>query len=177
MENSLKSIATNYGLYLGVALALLTIITYAVDIGLFVNAVYGISLYIIMIVFGIIAIVNTKRFFNGYITFKGAFTSYFITILIGLLISALVSFILFNFIDVESSEILRDKAIEKVVQTLEGFNVPTETIDETVEKMESENLFSIGNVIQSIAINYLLPLTVIGLIVAAVMKKNPPEAE
>ncbi|WP_396603355.1 DUF4199 domain-containing protein [Algibacter sp. R77976] len=175
MEKSLKSIATNWGLYLGIFLTLLTAIVYAVNLGLFVNFSYGISLYFFIIVFGIIAVLKVKNFSNGFISFKYAFTSYFITILIGLVLSSIFSYILFNFIDVEASEVLKDKMLDKVVQTLEGFNAPTAAIDETVEKMESQNLFSIVNLLQSLAFNYLLPLSVVGLIVAAVMKKNNPD--
>ncbi len=177
MEKTIKSIATNYGLYLGATLALITVIVYAVDLKLFVDTLFGISIYIIVIVFGIIAVIKSKQLFNGYLSFKETFTSYFLTVLIGLVISSLVSFLLFNFIDVEAANVLKEQSIEKIIKILEGFNTPNEIIAETVDKIEGENLFSIGNVLQSLIINYLLPITVIGLIVAAFMKKTNPDTE
>ncbi|WP_067148555.1 DUF4199 domain-containing protein [Pseudotamlana agarivorans] len=177
MENSLKSIATHYGLYLGALLSFLTVIIYAVNLDLFVNVYYGFSLYFIVIIFGIITVAKVKANYNGFLSFKNAFTSYFITILIGLTISSLVSFVIFNFIDPEAAEILKTKTIDMLANTLEGLNTPVDQIDEMVEKVESQNMFSIGNVFQSLVVNYLIPLCIIGLIVAAALKKSNPEAE
>ena len=55
MEKSLKFIAKNFGLYLGITLTVLMILAYLVNLDLFVNFWYGISIYLITIIFGIIA--------------------------------------------------------------------------------------------------------------------------
>jgi hypothetical protein len=136
---------------------------------------YGIFILIAIIVFGIISVAKTKQAQNGYATFKQAFTSYFITVLIGLLISTLVSYLLFNFIDTEAAEVLKEKTIESTIQTLEGFNAPSETIAESVKQIESQNQFSILNILKGLA-GYLVLFSIIGLIVAAAMKKTDPDA-
>ena len=59
---------------------------------------------------------------------------------------------------------------------MEGFNTPVEVIDKAVEEMESQNQYSIGNIAKSLA-GYLVVFSIIGLIVAAAMKKSNPEAE
>ena len=176
MEKSLKSIATNYGLYLGVFLALITVLAYALNLELLTNMWVGILIVIAIIIFGIISVAKVKQAQNGFASFKQAFTSYFITVLIGLLISTLVSFLLFNVIDTDAADVLKEKTIEKTVEMMENFNTPTEVIAETVEQMESQNQYSIGNVTKGLA-GYLVVFSIIGLIVAAAMKKNNPEAE
>ncbi|OEK07605.1 hypothetical protein A8C32_17570 [Flavivirga aquatica] len=176
MEKSLKSIATNFGLYLGLLLALITVIAYLVSLELLTNTWVGVFIMIAIIVFGIISVAKTKQAQNGFASFKQSFTSYFITVLLGLLISTLVSYLLFNFIDTEAAEVLKEKTIEKTVQMLEGFNSPSHAIDKAVEQIESQNQYSLGNIAKGLA-GYLVVFSIIGLIVAAAMKKSNPEAE
>mgnify|MGYP003665277239 CR=1 FL=1 len=177
MEKSLKSVAINYGMYLGAILSLLTVIGYAVSLDLFTQIWFGISFLVIIIVLGILSVSQSKKLSGGFISFKNAFTSYFITILIGLIISAVVSIIIFNFIDPEAATVLQEKIIDSQMERLKSFNVPTEAIAEAMEKMENQgNMYSIGNILQSI-IWQLAGFSVVGLIVAAVMKKNTPGSE
>jgi hypothetical protein len=177
MEKSLKSIAINFGLYLGTTLALISVLAYAIDLELYTQIWFGLVILAIIITFGIIAVIKVKQANNGFLSFKNAFTSYFITVLIGLVISALVSILIFNVVDPEAATNLQEKVISSQIERLENFNVPTDVIDETIEKIEAQgNMFGVGNVLQSI-IWQLLGFSVIGLIVAAVMKKSNPEAE
>ncbi|WP_303316017.1 DUF4199 domain-containing protein [Flavivirga abyssicola] len=176
MEKSLKSIASNYGLYLGAILALLTVIAYAVNLGLLTNMWYGIFILITIIVLGIMSVAKTKQLQNGYASFKEAFTSYFLTVLIGLVISTFISYILFNFIDTDAAEVLKEKTIEKTVQMLESFNTPSDAIAKSVEQIESQNQYSLGNIAKGLA-GYLVLFSIIGLIVAAAMKKSNPDTE
>ena len=176
MEKSLKSIATNYGLYLGVLLALITVLAYAINIELLTSMWLGIIILIAIVVFGIISVAKVKHAQSGFASFKQAFTGYFITVLIGLLISTFVSFLLFNVVDTEAAEVLKEKTIETTVEMMEGFNAPTDKIDETIEQIESQNQYSIGNIAKGLA-GYLVFFSIIGLIVAAAMKKSNPDAE
>ena len=177
MEKSLKSIATNYGLYLGVLLTLLTILVYTFSLELFVNPLYIISVMIATIIFGLISIIKCKQRFNGYINFKEAFKAYFIVAIIGLGISTLVTFVLFNFIDIEASETIKEKTIEKFIEMLKGINTSEQEISNTIDKIKNENLYSFSNVLQRLIMNYLLPITIIGLMSAAFIKKTNPDSE
>lgn len=176
MEKSLKSIATNYGLYLGIVLALFTVVAYGVNIELLTNMWYGIIILIVVIVFGIIAVAKVKQANDGFASFKTAFTSYFITIVLGLVISTFVSYLLFNVIDTNAATVLKEKTIEQTTQMMERFNAPTEAIAQAVEKIESQNQWSIGNILKGLA-GYTVFFAVIGLIVAAAMKKSKPDTE
>jgi len=175
MENSTKTLATHYGLYLGSLLAILTVLAYAIDLNLLTNMWYGIFILIAIIVFGIISVAKTKQAQNGYATFKESFTSYFITILIGLLVSTIVSYLLFNFIDTEAAGVLKEKTVESTIQMMERFNTPSDKIAEAVQQIESQNQYSILNILKGLA-GYLVFFSIIGLIVAAAMKRTDPNA-
>jgi len=177
MENTIKSSAINYGLYLGAILCLFTIIGYAINLELLVNFwLTLLVLPIIIIVFGIISTAKSKSLLNGFISFKQAFSSYFITIAIGILISTALSIILFNFIDSDAALELKELIVEKTVNFMEGMGAPAEAIAEGVQKIEDQDTFGLGTQLKSLA-QSLIFFAVIGLIVGAIMKKNNPDTE
>lgn len=176
MENSLRPIATNYGLYLGVILALFTVLAYALNLELLTNTWYGIVILVVIIAFGIISVAKVKQVQEGYTTFKETFTAFFITVLIGIVITTFVSFLLFNVVDTDAAAVLKEKTIEKTIEMLQGFNTPSEVIAEAVDNIENQDQFSLSNTIKGLA-GYLVFFSIIGLIVAAAMKKNRPENE
>jgi hypothetical protein len=177
MEQSFKSSAINYGLYLGGALALWTVLAYAVNLELLVNFwVNLLVLPLIIIVFGVVSTAKSKGILNGFISFKNAFTSYFITVLIGMLISSVVSIVLFNFIDPDAAIQLKEIAIEKSITMMEGFGAPADQVAQQLEILENTDFFSIGT--QSAQFfKGLIFFIIIGLIVAAIMKKKNPDAQ
>ncbi len=175
MEKSIiKSLAINWGLYLGIVLALATILGY-VNLDLYTKWWYGIILLILIIVFGIISAMKSKTLLGGFISFKEAFSSYFITVAVGLVISTIVSIIIFNFIDPEAAITLKDKIMDTQVQMMKNFGAPEEVIAKSVEELEAqENMFAIGQILKSLAFQ-LIGFSIVGLIVALVVKKNNPE--
>lgn len=175
MEKSIKSIATNYGLYLGGFIAIITVLGYATYLELFTKWWFGILMALIIIVFGIVSVAKSKDSQEGILSFKSAFGAYFLTVLLGLLISTIISFVIFNIIDPEAAETLKQLTIEATVNMMEGFGTPAETISETVDQMEAQNNYSIGNIFKGMAFQ-LVFFSVIGLIVAAIMKRSDPDA-
>ena len=176
MEKTIKSIATNNGLFLGLLLAAVYVIAYAVNIELLTKWWLGIGLLIAIIVFGIISIAKSKKSLNGFISFKEGFTSYFITVLIGLLVASVVAIVLFNVIDPDAAITLKEKTIENTAEMMRNWNAPEESIVETVEKMrEQPNQFSIGSVLQSLVFQLIL-FSIVGLIAALIMKKSDENA-
>ena len=178
METSTKSSAINYGLYLGIGLALYTILCYAFKIELLVNLwIILLVLPVLIILIGIISSIKAKNIQNGYITFKEAFSSYFIPIAIGLMISTIISIIIFNFVDPEAAIALKEKIIDTAVQIMRNFDTPEEIVAQSLEQMEAEeNMFSIGNQLWSLA-KQLIGFSVVGLIVALILKRNPETQE
>ena len=175
MENSIKSSAINYGLYLGGALALITVAIWFIDINQMANMWLGIGLLLAIIAFGVVSTAKSKSMLGGFLTFKQAFSSYFITVAVGIAISSLVSMLLFNYIDTEAGKQIQQITVESTIKMMEGFGAPPETIAEAVEKIESQNQFSFVNTLKSLAWGFLFQ-AVIGLIVAAIMKRSNPDA-
>ena len=175
MENSIKSNAINYGLYLGGALALMTVAIYAIDLSLMVNMWLGIFMLLIVVGFGVVATAKAKGLLGGFLSFKEAFSSYFITAVVGTVLANLVSYILFNFIDPEAAKQVSEMTVEATISMMEGFGAPAETIAQTVEQLENQNQFGLGTIAKNMVWAFVIQ-AVIGLIVAAIMKKSKPDA-
>ena len=173
MEKSLKSISVNYGLYLGLALAAITILVYAVMIDLFTEWWLGILLILIIIGFGTAAALKSRKALGGFMSFKDAFTSYFITIAVGTLISTVVGIVIFNFVDPEAADYINEKIITMTRETMENWGAPQDSINESMTKMEGQNNFSTAAQLQSYVVRLLI-LSVLGLIVGAVVKRKDP---
>ena len=175
MENSIKSNSINRGLYLGGFLVLVTVLGYVLNMELLVKWWLGILLLLVIVIVGIVSVAKAKDILEGFISFKQAFTAYFVTVAIGVLISVVFNIILFVFIDPEAAHQLQQQIIDNTVNMMEGFGAPADAIAEQVDKMESQNQFSLGTQLMSIAWQLLI-YAVIGLIVAAIMKKSNPDA-
>ena len=175
MEKSVKSIALNYGLYLGIALILINVAIYAIDLKLIANLWLGIGMILAIIGFGVFSTSKAKAHFNGILSFKDAFSAYFITTVFGGVISSVFTFILYSIIDPDAAEEIKRISIEATINMMEGFNAPAETIAQAVDEAEKTDQFSIGSTAKSMAFGAIFQ-AVIGLIVGAVMKKSDPEA-
>ena len=172
MEKSLKSVAINYGLYLSLILVAFTIVGYAVNIELLVNFwLVMLILPLIVISFGVVSAAKSKSLLNGFISFKQAFSSYFITIAVAVLISTLVTFILFNYIDPDAAIMLKEIVLEKTTTLMENFGAPASEIEKAVVEMEKQDTFAIGTQVKSLAQGFIF-YSIIGLIVALIMKKT-----
>jgi hypothetical protein len=176
MEKSLRDSAVQYGLYLALILSSLTVIGYAVYLDLFTKWWFGISQLLLVIIFGIMSTIKARKMMQGFISFKNAFTAFFITVAIGIVIPALIGLVIFNFVDTEAAAILQEKIINSQLGMMENFGAPQEAVDEARKQLEAEeNFFSVGNSIKSIAYQ-LVGFSVLGLIVALIMKKSDPDA-
>jgi hypothetical protein len=176
MEKSLKQTAINYGIYLGLILSSITVVAYAVSLDLFTKWWYGIILLLLVVVVGVISSAKAKGILGGFMSFKQAFSSYFIAVAVGVIISAGVSMLLFNVVDTEAAEIVKEKTIEAQVKMLEGFGAPKQAIDDAVTELRNTNQFSVVSLLKAIA-GQLVFFSVIGLIVALIMKKKDPNLE
>ena len=174
MEQSVKSSSINYGLYLGLVLSLYTVVCYVVSLETLANfwmTTLGLSL--VIIVFGVISVAKSKSLLGGFISFKNAFVSYFLTVLIGLLVSTVVSYVIFNIVDPEAAEELKIIIMENTKSFMERMGTPPDAISEQLAKMDAQES-SIGTQLLQFA-QGLIFFSVIGLIVAAIMKKKDPE--
>ncbi|GGD85512.1 DUF4199 domain-containing protein [Planktosalinus lacus] len=179
MENNnqiIKKNASAQGITLGIILALSTTLMYALNPDMFTKWWVGILSFLIVIVFGIISVSKSKGKLNGFISFKEAFTSYFITVALGYFISTLMGILIFSIIDPEMAQYIQEKAIETTRGFMEGFGAPEEEIDKALAKMSEQDNFSIVSQLKSYIFG-LAFLSVLGLLVALIFKRKDPSLE
>ncbi|KAF2518501.1 DUF4199 domain-containing protein [Flavobacterium salilacus subsp. salilacus] len=176
MTDIVKKNGLNFGIIIGVFSILVTTMIYIVDVKMFASYWIGILSFFISLIIAIIAVVKSKKALGGYISFKEAFTVYFIVMVVGSAIGSIFMYILFNLIDPASKDIIMEAVIEKTVAMMQSLGSPTGDIKTTVEQIETTDNFSIASQIKSF-IWGLVFYIIIGLIVAAAMKKSKPEFE
>jgi hypothetical protein len=176
MNEIVKKNAIKYGIIAGLVPILYTLIAYLVNIELFVNFFAGIGIWVLMIVILIIAVSATKKEMGGYVSFKDAFSTFILSYSFGALLSTIFSILIFVVVDPEVSAEITELTIEKSVEMMERFGTPEDQIDAQVEAMESQNSFDTIGILKSFALGIVI-YAILGLIVAAIMKKNRPEFE
>lgn len=171
--NSTKKSAINYGLILGAVLALMTTLMYVIDIMLLTKWWIGILSFLLSIVIAIVSVAKAKGILGGVMSFKEAFTVYFITVALGFFISTLVGILIFNIFDPELAVFLQEKSLEITAEFLQKFGTPQAEIDKQMAKMAEQDNYSIVSQLK----NYVFGLafiSVIGLLIALIFKtKNP----
>ena len=171
MESTTKSSAINYGLYLGAILSITSVVIYAVNLDLFTEWWLGIILFVLVVVYGVVSALKSKKILDGLINFQQAFASYFITIAVGTLIATVIGIAIFTFIDPEAATYLNEEILTLTKQTMERFGAPQEVIQAAIEEASTKNNFSLA--MQGQAFIFRLAFyALIGLIVALIVKKS-----
>lgn len=174
-EVSIKQSSTQYGLILGGILSLITILMYTLNAELFTKWWIGILTIILVIAMGIVATARAKGLLGGFMTFKEAFTAYFITIAIGLAISTVVGILIFTVIDPDMGTYLNEQMVEMQRGFMEKFNMPEAEMEKALADLESVDNFSLINQVKSYFFGVIFQ-AVIGLLIALIFKRKDPNA-
>ena len=176
MKEEVKSNASRYGLIAAALTVAYTLIAYLTDLSLMVNPWTGIVLWVVGLIIYIMSVSQTKKAFGGFISFRDAFSSFILAYIIASLLATTFNILMFNVIDTKAAENLQEMTIETTVGMMERFGAPEQSIEETIEQMESSNQFSVLNMVKGFFWGIMI-YAIIGLIVAAIMKKNPIAGE
>lgn len=176
MTNVIKKNGINFGIILAIYFVLRTALIYSIDLKLFVNGWFGFLDFVVTIIITIIAVYQAKKAMGGFIAFKEAFTTYFIATVIGLVTYSLFNILLFNVIDPAAKETVQEHVLEKTVEAMQQFGADSDSIRETAKGMRETDSFSIPQQLLGLGISIII-YSIIGLIIAAIMKKNKPEFE
>ena len=171
MESPAKKVSVAYGIYLGVALILITVLAYAFDLTLFTKWWFGLIMILFTVIMGGFAASKAKKVSTELFTFKHAFGSYFLTVFIGTLIGLLFSFILFNLIDPSASETLTELTMESTRQMMEKFGATESQINEALREMQETNQFSLINQLKGYGFQLVL-YALLGLIVSLIVREK-----
>lgn len=172
MEDLRKN-AINYGMYLGLILIAFNTIIYAVDINLFTNMWVGILTMIIMVSVAVFTTVKHKNKLGGFLSFKEAFSSFIITVIVGSLISVIYTIVLFNFIDPEAKTILTENLIKYTTGLMEKFGAKPADINEAVKEMSKTDSYGIYGQLKGY-VSSIVIYSIIGLITALIIKRDRP---
>jgi hypothetical protein len=172
---SFKKSASNYGLILGGIIAGTTALLYAVSLDTLTKWWLGIILFLIAMVIGIVSVAKSKSILGGFISFKQGFTSYFITIAIGLFIATITGILIFNVVDPGAAEYLQEQIVEITRSMMERFGAGEAEIDKAIAKLEGQNSYSVGKQLQGFLFQ-LAFYSVFGLLIALIMKRKDPNS-
>lgn len=176
MNPYVKTNAIRFGLIVAAIGISYTLIAYLVDLKLLVQVYSGILLWLITLILLIVAVSKTRSMQGGFISFKEAFSTFIVGYIVSALVSVSFNILLFTVIDPQAAEELHELIIESTVSMMERFGAPEDQIDTQIEQMEQSNQFTIGSQLKSILWSIVV-YAVIGLIVAAIMKKDRPYVE
>lgn len=171
MNPIIKKNAVNFGIISGLVSVAITTIIYVVDLAYFTKWWIGVISIVISLFLSIYLLIKTRKELNGDFPFKTAFTTYFIYTVIGFSIATLFNIILFNFIDPEAKEIIKEHLIKFTVDIMEKFNSPRQAIKEAVKQMKEQDQYSIGSQIQGLFTGIVIS-SLFGLILAAFFKSE-----
>lgn len=171
MNEIIKKNGIQFGIISGVISILETTLIYTINIELFVSGWLGALGILMYIVLGIILLSKTKKDFKGSLLFKDAFTTYFISAVIGILLAVLFNIVLFNFIDPSAKETIKELTIKYMAEMMQKFGAPSSAIKEALKGMEEQDQFSIGNLLKGSVFNILIS-AIFGLILSAFFKSK-----
>ena len=174
MNEIIKKNGVSYGIITGIVSALLTTAIYSIDLNLFTKWWLGILMITVYIIIGIVLLSKTKKELKGIFSFKEAFTTYFISAVIGILISVAFNILLFNVIDPSVKDTLNEIVIKYTVEMMEKFGTPSSAINEAVKKMQENNPYSTIELIKG-SVFSIVGSALFGLLLALIFRSKPTQ--
>jgi len=171
MNQIIKSKGINFGLAYGFALILPVLYAYTINLNYFVSFWALGILLLTFFVHGFWVIGSLKKAQNGFVTFKEAFTVFFISNAIGFLISTFITVLIFVIIDPDLQSIVKELSVNKVTEFMQDMGAQTDKIQEKVDKINEQDNFSIAAQIKG----YFVTLTyasIAGLLISLILKKK-----
>lgn len=176
MNEIIKKNGITFGIVTGLFSVLVTTLIYVIDLKLFTAWWLGLLNIAIYIAIGIYLLVKTKKELKGIFPFKDAFTTYFISAVIGIIISVAFNIILFNFIDPGAKETIKELTIKFAVEMMEKFDTPREAVNQAIKEMQATDNYSIGQLLKGSVFGILFS-AIFGLILAAIFKSKSPSSQ
>jgi len=174
MNEIIKKNGVSFGVMTGVLSALITAAIYAIDLNLFVKWWLGIIIILVYLIIGIVLLSKTKKELKGIFTFKEAFTTYFISAVIGIVISVGFNILLFNVIDPSAKDTINEIVIKYTAETMQKFGAPSVAVNEAIKKMQENNPYSTIELLKS-SVFSIGGSALFGLLLALIFKSKPSQ--
>ncbi|KUF39056.1 hypothetical protein AS361_04210 [Myroides marinus] len=176
MKNAVNKVGVTFGIVLAIYFTLFNCVLFFTDKTLLANTFAGFFNIAIITIFGVVTIYNARKKAGGYVTFREAFTPYFIAIVIGLTVNYILYNILFNVVDPSAKEVLGKQLYEMLVKTLDGSGLAPEQIAEQLKKAKESNPFALQSQLFLWA-GSILRYSILGLLLAAIFKNKSEFAQ
>ncbi len=176
MNEIVKKNGITYGIILGVFSVLVTTLIYAIDITLFTSWWVGVLSLLVYLAIGIILLINTKKQMNNVISFKEAFTTFFLAAVIGGTISVVFNILLFNVIDPSAKETVQQLTMEYTSKMMQNFGARSSDINEALAKMAETDNYSPLNQLKGLVFSFIFS-ALLGLLLALIFKSKPAYRE
>jgi hypothetical protein len=174
MNEIIKKNGISFGIITGVVSALITTAIYSINLNLFTAWWVIILNILVYITIAVVLLSKTKKELKGVFSFKDAFTTYFISAVIGILISVVFNILLFNFIDPSAKESIKEVSIKYAVEMMEKFSTPSSAINEAVKKMQESDPYSPLELLKGSAFTIIFS-ALFGLLLALIFKSKPSQ--
>jgi hypothetical protein len=175
----INKLSVKNGLIVGAVSVALTIVFYLIDpLMYYTNLIVQFGTFAIIIALIVVLAIDVRKKVGGYWTFGEAFRSLIISALFITLITTACSFVLFKFVDPSLPTKIKDAIVEKLNERLTKMGMEQSKIDKMTEQFENGEFEAklqptFKNELTGIGFG-LLFYAVIDLIIAAIIKKNPP---
>lgn len=171
MNKTIKNNGVLFGLILASWYSLTTILLFFFYQELFINVYMGFSNTLVSLTVGSLSILWAKKKLAGRITFKDAFTSFLIPIVMGLGSLILVSMILFNIVDPSMKDVFIEMSISFTEKNMSSLQVAPEAIASTIDQIKSTDNFSLPNQLKAFAWKTLL-YSIGGMLIALILRNQ-----
>lgn len=109
---------------------------------------------------------------DGLLSFKDAFLSTWLIIVIAGALSTIYSIIQYHVLTPELPAQIQESIINQSAAMMERFGADDQTIDEMVAELESDNSFSVNNLLLSFLYTSILGGAVLAMIIGLIVKKK-----
>ncbi len=177
LVSNFKNSSLKWGLIGGMVIILYSIIMYAIDSALLVNAWAGFLGLAVLLAVIIMGIKEVKTGQEGFISLSEALFAGFLVYVTASFIHTVFQYALFNWIDTNLPVLLKEKTIETTVEMMQKFGASEDDINKTLTQLDGKlDVGSAGtmfwNFLKGSAFGF-----VICFIIALIMKKKRPMFE
>jgi hypothetical protein len=174
MNKIIKKNGIKFGIINGLVSVLITSYAYIFDLELFGSFWLLLFIIVFYIILNTVLLLTTKKELNNNFTFKEAFTTYFICLVIGVSISVVFNILLFNVIDTGLGEEVKEVSIKTTTNLMEKFGAKESDIRDAIVKINETDNYSVLAQIRGFFTN-LTVSSIFGLIFALIFKSKPKE--
>lgn len=174
-QPTLMKHAIRWGLIVGVASIVLSLLLYAIDYRLMVLLKTLLISLLIYLGLTIYSGIDYRKSIGGFIPFGKAFQHAFLVLAISALVATVYNFVLYNVIDPELPKKLTEASIDNAREMMQNFGAPEDKIEEELAKTEERTAGQFTVTGQLMGYGFILIFSAImALISGAIVKKNEP---